>query len=279
MARVLFDPHFAQARQHRYDLGRDVAPYPWAGPSGGWAVIRKLAYSLGRLGLTRNSEPRLRSVCDLLIALGLEPTFPENELPSPSGMDEVEIIVTGSRLKAFTDDEIASLVRFAEERGGLLIMSNHGAAQGAPNDFTRYDRPLVDRFGIELECTGFSGLKRSRAVPVSGAHPTTKGVRELSINNCSSLRCARAPSVVDIPSNWHDRLAGIQARGRAAAVAIDEGIDGRVFVLSDSGFMGNEGTRSPGPGLIDQADNRKFLTNVFSWLAKIDTRAPIPSNA
>jgi hypothetical protein len=35
--------------------------------------------------------------------------------------------------------------------------------------------------------------------------------------------------------------------------------------------MGNEGTRSPGPGLIDQADNRKFLTNVFSWLAKIDT--------
>lgn len=271
MARVLFDPHFAQAWQHRCDLGQDVATYPWTGPSGGWGITRKLAFALAHLGRMRNSKPRLQSVCDLLVALGLEPAFPENELPAPPDTDEVEIIVTGSRLKAFTDDEIATLVRFAEEGGGLLIMSNHGAPEGAPNDFTRYDRPLVEKFDIELECTGFSEPNRSRAVHVSGEHPTTTGIRELSINNCSSLRCARVPSVVDIPSNWHDRLSGTQARGRAAAIAIDEGIDGRVFVLSDSGFMGNEGTRSPGPGLIDQADNRKFLTNVFSWLAKIDT--------
>ena len=270
MARVLFDPHFAQAWQHRRDLGLDVAPFPRAEISGRWAILLKLAYALVPSGRMRNSELRLQSVCDLVLALGLEPTFPDHELSSASDIDEVAIIVTGSRLKAYTDDEIDTLVRFSEEGGGLLIMSNHGAAKGAPNDFTRHDRALVDRFEIKLERTGFRDPNRSRIVTVSSEHPTTSGIRELSINNCSSFRCSRVPSVVDIPSNWHDWIAGTDARGRAAAIAIDEGIDGRVFVLSDSGFMGSEGSRSPGPGLIHEADNRKFLRNVFVWLAKLE---------
>lgn len=258
MARALFDPHFLQALQHRRDLGLKI-------PS--QRVGRTI---FGRRNLPRNSKPRLQSVCDLLRRLELEPTFPETELPSASEMDEIDVIVTGSRLKAFTEDELLALVRFAETGGGILIMSNHGAPIDAPNDFTRYDRALVAKFDIDLECTAFSDAARSRAVPVSVEHPITRGIRELSINNCSSLVSAERPSVIDIPTGWRDPLAGMDPHGRAIAIAINQGIEGRVLVLSDSGFMGDEGTRSPGPGLIHEADNRNFLTNVFSWLAKIE---------
>ena len=249
MARVLFDPHFAQAWQHRCDLGL-------AGPND--------------LGLTANPAPRLQTVCEVLHELGLEPDFPKDELPAASELDAFKFIVTGSRIKAFTDDEIANLVSFADRHGGLLIMSNHGAPKDAPNDFTRYDRSLVSRFGIELQCTIFRAPDGSRSVTAASDHPTMEGIQELSINNCSSLVCSQIPSVVDIPSKWEDMMTGPGSGVRAAAIAFHQGIGGRVFVISDSGFMGSEGTHSPGPGLIHEADNRKFLRNVFAWLAKID---------
>ena len=41
---------------------------------------------------------------------------------------------------------------------------------------------------------------------------------------------------------------------------------GRVVVLADSGFIGSAGTTRPGPGLIEQGDNLRFVLNTIAWL-------------
>ena len=251
MARVLFDPHSLQAWQHRRDLGHEVPPY------------------LG--GLPTNPTPRLRALTELLTGVGLEPVFAEGELPTLSGLNSYGILVTGSRLKPFTDSEVADLVRFAERGGGLLIMSNHGASESAPNDLTRYDRGLVRELGVTLECTVFSAprgeaRRENQTLAPARDHPTMQGIRGIAINNCSSLVCEGAPHLVEIPHDWKDALAGGDPKGRGFALAIDERIDGRVLIMTDSGFIGTPGTHVPGPGMIDQADNRNLMLNIFSWL-------------
>ena len=41
---------------------------------------------------------------------------------------------------------------------------------------------------------------------------------------------------------------------------------GRVVVVADSGFVGEDDTGQPGPGLIGRDDNRTFLSNIIEWL-------------
>jgi hypothetical protein len=54
------------------------------------------------------------------------------------------------------------------------------------------------------------------------------------------------------------------------AVAVDEpqGGNGRVVITADSGFIGDDTTDYPGPGLIHQGDNLLFIRQVFQWLLK-----------
>ena len=45
-------------------------------------------------------------------------------------------------------------------------------------------------------------------------------------------------------------------------------IEGRVVTVADSGFIGDEGTNVPGPGLINHGDNARFIKNVVRWLGR-----------
>ena len=38
--------------------------------------------------------------------------------------------------------------------------------------------------------------------------------------------------------------------------------------MADSGFIGDEGTNVPGPGLFDHGDNARFVKNVVRWLGR-----------
>ncbi len=251
MPGVLFDPQALQAFQHRVDCGAEPPSH---------------------LRLGKNATPRLAAVIEILEDLGLEPVFPDAKLPSHSELMAYDVLVTGSRIKEFTDAEVSDLVSYARQGGGLLIMSNHGAPEGAANDFTRYDRKLTQAFDVDLECTVFyapptDGLPQLVSLVPTQEHATTVDIGEVAVNNCSSIVTANTSYLFDIPADVHEGLTHTSSEGKGFAVAIDNGIRGRVVIMSDSGFVGVPDASSPGPGLIDRADNRRFINNVISWLA------------
>ena len=45
-------------------------------------------------------------------------------------------------------------------------------------------------------------------------------------------------------------------------------IKGKVIILADSGFIGDQNSTRPGFGLIDKEDNELFVRRIISYLLK-----------
>ncbi len=92
------------------------------------------------------------------------------------------------------------------------------------------------------------------------------------INNCSSIVASTGEPVVLLSSEMVDKRNMLPSAGQFFAHATDPeaksiaNIKGRVVTISDSGFIGTDGTDYPGPGLIGQGDNLRFIKNVVRWL-------------
>lgn len=186
----------------------------------------------------------------------------------------------------YSIEELTHIPNFVRHGGGLLLMSNHGDLPGHnPHDLTKHDAILARQFGIEIETSWFAHAERGALAELSGSallatHPIIRGdaeaapIRSIITNNCCSLRAAGGVPIITLTSQMIDHRNALSSHGRSFAIALDAdarvtpGRRGRVVVVADSGFIGTAGTTVPGPGLIEQGDNRRFIQNVVCWLGR-----------
>ncbi len=94
-------------------------------------------------------------------------------------------------------------------------------------------------------------------------------------NNCSSIVAeGLGYPLVSLSQDMMDLRNGNSPQNRLFAHALDPetagslSIEGRVVTVADSGFIGDEGTNLPGPGLIGHGDNARFIKNAVRWLGR-----------
>ena len=205
-------------------------------------------------------------------------------------LDGQDVLVITTRYPgehAYSQEELEAVPELVRGGGGLLLMSNHGDLPGSnPHDMTQYDAVMAKRFGVWLECSWFQSGSMGELWELSGSallttHPIIRGgqgeepVRSIVINNCSSIVAGgRGHSIVSLSQGMADLRNGYRPSGRLFAHALDpqtaagEAIEGRVVTLADSGFIGNDDTGIPGPGLIGHGDNARFVRNLVRWLGR-----------
>ncbi len=189
---------------------------------------------------------------------------------------------------AYTHEELAALRDSVKGGAGLLLMSNHGDLPGSNAvDWTRHDAALAREFGVELERTWFENAEHGALSSFSGesllrGHPIIEGsggrrVESIVVNNCSSVVRRdhdRGHALVALPPSTRDLRSERPTAARLFALALDRSTsadvvgEGRIVVMTDSGFIGDDGSEVPGPGLIGRADNLRFVLNVVRWLGR-----------
>ena len=166
-------------------------------------------------------------------------------------------------------------------------MSNHGDLPGSnPHDLTQFDAQVGKLFGVGLECSWYqnpagvelselSGKDFLASHPIIGGHGNGEAVKTIAINNCSSIVAeGLGYPLVSLSQDMMDLRNGNSPENRLFAHALDPetagslSIEGRVVTVADSGFIGDEGTNVPGPGLIGHGDNARFIKNVVRWLGR-----------
>ena len=94
-------------------------------------------------------------------------------------------------------------------------------------------------------------------------HPITDGLSGPIVFNNG---CRISTSAGDILATLPGEKLGPNVF--AMAIDIQPKRKGRVVVTADSGFIGDDNTDFPGPGLIGKGGNRDFVQQVFDWLLK-----------
>ena len=214
---------------------------------------------------------------------------------SPSGLAEdqlkecdVLVITTRwRRLKTtppeefdYSEAEVKSIFDFVHNGGGLLLMSNHRPCH-------EFDAKLAKELelGVSIECTWFEHQQGGRTVlcetALNSEHPIIAAageepVRCIVTNSSCSIRSKRGQWVVSLSSEMVDELTerhpDPDRQFFAHALEINSELSpekrGRVVTIADSGFIGTDTTTKPGPGLIGQGDNLRFIMNAIRWLGK-----------
>ncbi len=182
-------------------------------------------------------------------------------------LSEYSALIVTTRLPLLpeqTGDEIEIIHKFVKRGGGLLVMSNHPWSQRR-NPIP--DKKIAARFSIELTGPVFPVHGGRRGLTEIDdkdlrAHPITDGLcGPIVFNNCCRIKAGRGNVLATLP--------GEKFAANIFAIAIDIQEKGRVVVTTDSGFIGDEDTEDPGPGLIDHGNNRAFMRHVIEWLLKL----------
>lgn len=192
-------------------------------------------------------------------------------------------LTTPLAARPYASAELAAIGDFVRQGGGLLLLSNHGdLPRVSPVDMTQQDAILARQFGVRLENSFFAHPDPALLVSFSGpdllaSHPIMQGaagesgVQSVVTRNCSSLVGPTAVPLIRLNQGMQDRRNGFAPQTRLFAAALEnkaEVGDGRVLIMTDSGFIGAAGTSFPGEGLIDQGDNRRFIANAIRWLGR-----------
>lgn len=180
---------------------------------------------------------------------------------------------------AFTPAEVASLHRWVEGGGNLLLVADH-----AP--FGEASRPLAAAFGVVMH-GGIVGFPRasianggagaavfSTSNGLLSAHPINAGLHRVMTFTGQSLTGAGEPLLV-LPGDAVEYmppgpvLRPVSAGGHSQAVALAAGA-GRIVVLGEAGMLSAQiDARGEKMGMnVAGNDNQAFALNLFHWLSR-----------
>jgi len=173
---------------------------------------------------------------------------------------------------AYSSEEIKAIRSFVEGGGSVLLMTNHGAPPGSPkDDWTANDAPVADLFGIKLENYFVKGPSLVIDVhdPLKGNAPTiaahdsciivpSKGVSVTTICEFPAgwQAWSQATGYIDPPTKYFAVLAPYSAKGA-----------GRLLLVGNSGWLGDEGSPKPAQGLAPHQNNLQFALNCIGYVA------------
>jgi len=175
-----------------------------------------------------------------------------------------DLLVIPTRISPFEREELTAIERFVKNGGSLLLMSNHTPFKEGLPDFTEHDKQFTERVNVHLEGPVFPDHHgRDGLTTIEGddlCHDITRNLEKgIVFNNSCQIRSDNERAQILA------RLPGIPEENQCFALAIEHQ-SGRIVFTADSGFIGNEDTNTPGPGLIDHGGNRLFVEGVVKWL-------------
>jgi len=179
-----------------------------------------------------------------------------------NAFDMLVITTRIPRLPKQPDCEINAIYRFVQKGGSLLIMSDH-PFQNKPHPIP--DIYVASIFDVTLNPPvypshgGRCGLTEIRDNDIH-SHAITDGIQSIVFNNGCRIGTSRRYVLATLPGE-----------ASAFAVAIDFPYKdyGRVVITSDSGFVADDNTNFPGPGLISRGNNEDFIQQAIEWLLKL----------
>jgi hypothetical protein len=188
----------------------------------------------------------------------------------------VDVYVSLTRYRgtgfAYTNDELKAIRSFVEGGGNVLLMTNHGAPQGNPDDdWTANDAALASLFGVKLENYFVKGPSLVIDVrdPLKGNAPTItahdsciivpqKGVSVTTIAEFPAgwKAWSQAKGSIDPPTKYFALLTRYDAKGA-----------GQLLLIGNSGWLADEGAPKPAQGLAPHQSNLQFALNCIGYLA------------
>jgi len=236
------------------------------------------AYHFGRLGKLADDDKykeakysegkRLKTFISIIQKeTGFSPTPTKGdakELQLPL-LKEYNTLLILTRLFFLSLSELTDIKEFVRGGGNLLLMSNHPP-------FNEFDNPLAETFGFTFESPTYPWHRGGYGLTcIMGdnlnAHEITRNLEHgIIFNNSCRIRILK--------DHGYKVLATLPEEpgpNNIFALELDMKFgenSGRVIGVADSGFAGNDETKSPGPGQIGKGDNQKFIRNIFSWLRK-----------
>ena len=196
---------------------------------------------------------------------GIKPVPSEGKVGElqTSILREFDTLVILTRMFFLSPEELEDIKDFVKDGGNLLLMSNHPP-------FSEFDNPLSEVFGFSFQSPtypwhrGFYGLTNIIS-PSKNTHEIMRGLQSgVFINNSCRIEL-ESKSGIDILATFPDE----PEPSNIFAIAIDKpyGVEsGRIVAVADSGFIGEDSTKNPGPGQMGKGNNKKFISNIFSWL-------------
>ena len=214
------------------------------------------------------SGKRLVTFFSIIENLGCKIAFTERKVSPITGdmlIDCSVLVITTRmpRLPRRSKVELEEIQRFVQRGGSLLVMSNH--------PWPKMQNPIPDLYIASLFDVTLNGPIYPSHVRQGGLteirngdlhmHPITDGLNGPIVFNDGCRISANAGDILAT-------LPGEESAPNVFAVAIDtpQKGKGRVVVTADSGFIGDDDTNFPGPGLIGRGNNRRFVRQVFEWL-------------
>lgn len=232
-------------------------------------------------------KKRLATLINELEACSYSVEFSQGPELSPSELDNCDVLIITTRYPmkySYTRQEMQYIDIYIHRGGGIFLMSNHSDCVGNPYDTREFDNQLARKIlGFTFEPTFYTHTEKGNYTELSGSdlnqeHPIISGrpkedpISSVITNTCCSIASDKGCSIVSISSKTVDLRNGSTPKNRCFCLAIDTSehetgsSKGRIVAIADSGFIGAHNTNKPGPGLIEQGDNKRFIVNITRWL-------------
>lgn len=173
-----------------------------------------------------------------------------------------DVLVLGNAIKQnYTVGEVASIVRFVESGGGLLIMSEHEKPDASPWFLTTMQNPVSENFGIHFNSDEIDDVGNS--IDPEGIW-LLLDVDVLDVDDV----CLFLGNSMTLSGNAEAlaETGPLSSSPFAPVVAMSTRGAGRVIAVTDTEFIWN-GDDSIG---LSYANNSLFAKRIFSWLSGAD---------
>ena len=203
---------------------------------------------------------------------------------------DANVVVSAGPTRPLPEEEHAALERYLERGGSLLVLVDPRSRTDLGKDLERWGVSLGDDVVVD-RLQGFFGRAATPFAGEYGAHPITKGLREVtlfhvarSVRPTDAARSHYTEIVKTSPDSWAERdleaffnegkaelseadlkgpvslaVAGKPLIGGGASADEKKGESGpRLVVFGDSDFAANQ--------LLDQYRNRDLFVNSVNWL-------------
>jgi hypothetical protein len=207
---------------------------------------------------------------------------------TPHQLENTNVYVSLTRYKdsafAYQQSEISAIQSFVETGGNVLLMTNHGGMPDAKSDdWTVNDKAIAALFGVTLE-DYFVTTDDMMTMPI-GYSPLSNNVSYM----CAHDSCLIVPpsggasitTIAEFPSNATAYNPVTRKRAPpsfpyfavlvpynplVAGVPYNQLGAGSLLLIGNSGWVGDESSQWPAPGLIAYNNNLQFALNCLALM-------------
>ena len=190
-----------------------------------------------------------------------------------SKLADYDIFVLPLPMSSFSTSEIDAIKQFVNEGGHLWVIGDAGTGYGTvPNQ-------VSSEFDIEFDMNWVTDPTDYQVSTIwvfyygrNFVHQTTHCLTKLESYHGASLTLyGSASSAINTDSD--------ASPASKSVMAVNTYGDGRVVVMGDSNYFGNNGGETDGICCIDEADNAKLALRVVSWAPCLETyQFPSPTS-